>query len=88
MTDAPATPQGNVNDLLVLNNGGIERGRASFDVTQVFKANYIYQVPLGAGHRWMSNRFLDRIFGGWATSAFRPAGLTVSLGSDERGEIV
>ncbi len=70
MTDSAATPQtGNILDLIDLNNGGIARGRASFDVTHVFKANYIYQVPLGAGHRFLSGRFMDRIFGGWATSA-------------------
>jgi hypothetical protein len=70
MTDSPGTPQGNINDLLTLNNGRIERGRASFDDTHVFKANYIYNVPLGAGHRFMSKGFMDRIFGGWTTSAF------------------
>jgi hypothetical protein len=48
----------------------IARGRATFDVTHAFKANYIYREPLGAGHRFLSSRFMDRIFGGWATSAF------------------
>jgi hypothetical protein len=70
LTDSPGVPQGNINDLLVVNNGGIERGRASFDVTQVFKLNYIYTVPLGTGHRFMSNRYMSQVFGGWTTSGF------------------
>jgi hypothetical protein len=69
LTDAPETAQGNISDLLLLNNGRVERGRASFDLTHVFKGNYIYRVPLGAGHKWMSHGFMDYIFGGWATSA-------------------
>jgi hypothetical protein len=71
MTDSTGAPtQGNVEPLLVSNNGRLERGRASFDLTHVFKANYIYQVPLRAGHRFLGTGVLERIFGGWSTSAF------------------
>lgn len=93
MTDAPGVPQGNVNDLLVLSNGRIERGRASFDVTHVFKANYIYHVPLGAGHRFINSGFMDRILGGWATSAFithqsgGPFSISDPIGTLNRGAL-
>lgn len=69
MTDAPGTPQGNLDDLLAVNNGKLQRGRASFDLTHVFKANYIYQIPLGAGHRFFERGVWNRVFGGWTTSA-------------------
>ncbi len=61
--------QGNVEDLLAVNNGKIPRARAPFDLTHVFKANYVYQVPLGKGHRFMSGRLMDAVVGGWTTSA-------------------
>lgn len=81
MTDATGTNEGNIDPLLVLNNGGIERQRASFDITHVFKANYIYNVPLGSGHRFMRGRATELIFGGWTTSAIilRQSGAPFSI---------
>lgn len=66
--DAPGT-QGNLEDLLAANNGQLQRGRASFDLTHVFAANYIYRIPLGAGHRFLSKGLWDQVLGGWTTSA-------------------
>jgi hypothetical protein len=91
LTDSPGIPQGNINDLLALNNGAIERGRASFDVTQVFKLNYVYTVPLGKGHRFMTNRYANSVLGGWTTSGFlthqsgNPFSVLDPLGTYNRG---
>jgi hypothetical protein len=41
---------------------------ATLGIIQVFKVNWIYEVPLGRGHRLFggANGVLDRIVGGWA----------------------
>lgn len=60
------------NVLALLDNGTpqIERGRASFDVTNSFKANFTYNLPFGQGQRWSSsNKAVNEIIGGWNTSS-------------------
>jgi hypothetical protein len=49
---------------------GLERARADFDITHAFKANFIYQLPIGRGHGWSpSNRYLSQVVSGWTTSS-------------------
>ncbi|PYS41834.1 MAG: hypothetical protein DMF71_10555, partial [Acidobacteria bacterium] len=45
--------------------------RSTQDQTQRFVANGIYELPFGNGHAFLnsSNRFVDRIVGGWTTGA-------------------
>src|SRR5262249_14028394 len=53
--------------LLDNNNPRIERARAPFDLTHVIKGNYVYNFPLGEGHRVRVNG-LGRLLTGWWTS--------------------
>ncbi|HKF52311.1 MAG TPA: TonB-dependent receptor [Candidatus Acidoferrales bacterium] len=45
------------------------RGRASFDVTHAFKANFVYNLPFGTGRFSTGNGILNRVIGGWAVSS-------------------
>ena len=51
--------QGRFEPLMDNNNPGLAKSRALFDETQVMKANFVYRLPLGAGHR-ASFKPLDR----------------------------
>ena len=63
--------QSNFSPLIDNANPRAERGRASFDVTHAFKANFDYGLPFGKGQKWASNNgILDRVIGGWRVSSF------------------
>ena len=65
---------------------GYERGRAPFDLTHAFKANFTYELPFGKGHRFTpSGAFLNRVVSGWnAASIFTwQTGLPFSIVSRE-----
>lgn len=48
---------------------GIEWGLTSWDIRNVVKFNYVYQLPWGAGRPWMNNnRVVSRMLGGWQVS--------------------
>lgn len=61
--------QSNFSPLLDNNQPRAERGRASFDVTHAFKANFVYNLPFGAGRFSTGNGILNRVIGGWAVSS-------------------
>jgi hypothetical protein len=45
--------------------------RPDFDITHTFNGNWVWEIPLGAGRRWMnSGSILDTIAGGWDLSGF------------------
>ena len=51
-------------------NPRLEKERANFDVTHAFKANFLYQLPLGKGHVWSpSNAVLGELVSGWTVSS-------------------
>jgi hypothetical protein len=55
-----------------LNNAqpGLDRARANFDLTHAFKANFLYELPLGKGHAWTpSNSLLNKLVSGWTMSS-------------------
>jgi len=52
---------------------GVDYGPSLFNRTHVFNANYVYDVPLGKGHKLSGGKFLDRIIGGWYTSGIYTA---------------
>ncbi|HKX31182.1 MAG TPA: hypothetical protein VJ302_26065, partial [Blastocatellia bacterium] len=54
--------------LLDLNNPQLERARAPFDVAHVIKGNFVYQLPLGPGHR-LGVKHLGRLLSGWSVSS-------------------
>ena len=47
----------------------LEKKRLNQDVQHVFKANAVYELPIGPGKRWLTNGgFAGKIFGGWQIS--------------------
>jgi Carboxypeptidase regulatory-like domain len=65
LSDTAGNGQTNFEPLLDINNARIERSRPSdFDITHVFKANGVYELPLGPGHR-LNYSPLSRVLGGW-----------------------
>src|SRR5579859_444703 len=62
--------QSNFSPLLDNGNPRAERGRASFDITHAFKANFDYGLPFGKG-QWLAsnNGIVDRVIGGWRVSS-------------------
>jgi hypothetical protein len=43
------------------------RGVTPFDITQAFKTNFIYELPVGRGQQFMggANGWVDKLVGGW-----------------------
>ena len=43
------------------------RGVTPFDITQAFKANFIYELPVGRGQQFLggANGWMDKLLGGW-----------------------
>ena len=62
--------QTNFSPLLDNGNPRAERGRASFDITHAFKANFDYGLPFGKG-QWLSsnNAIVNGVIGGWRVSS-------------------
>ncbi len=46
----------------------LERARADFDLTHVFNANVLYELPFGAGRRW-NPAGMDKWVSGWTVSS-------------------
>lgn len=52
------------------NNFNLDKGVSTFDVPHRFVASGIYEFPFGHGKRfWNSSGWLDKLVGGWRTSA-------------------
>ena len=53
-----------------LRNPGMDKSPSPFDIRHAFKANWIYELPIGPGRRFDftgGNSVLGKIFGGWET---------------------
>jgi hypothetical protein len=49
---------------------GLERSRANFDLSHAFKANFLYELPVGKGRFWApSNSVLNKVVAGWVMSS-------------------
>jgi len=49
---------------------GLERSRANFDLSHAFKANFLYELPVGKGRFWApSNNVLNKVVAGWVMSS-------------------
>jgi hypothetical protein len=50
-----------------LRNLWLKKGYAPFDITQGFKTNFIYELPVGKGRTFLSNAngWEDKVLGGW-----------------------
>jgi hypothetical protein len=68
LSDADGDVQSRFQNFLDINNPGLERSRANFDLTHMIKANGFYELPLGKGHA-AHFRPLDRVIGGWVYGA-------------------
>jgi hypothetical protein len=56
LSDADGDSQSRLQHFLDINNPGIERSRANFDLTHMIKADGFYELPFGKG---------NRVLGGW-----------------------
>ena len=50
LSDADGDVQSRLQHFLDINNPGIERSRANFDLTHMIKADGFYELPFGKGH--------------------------------------
>ncbi|HYZ86480.1 MAG TPA: hypothetical protein VE621_18845, partial [Bryobacteraceae bacterium] len=57
--------QARFEPFLDINNPSLENARAPFDIRHIIKANYVVELPFGAGRRWSGNRFTNTVLGGW-----------------------
>ncbi|MBS1859461.1 MAG: TonB-dependent receptor, partial [Acidobacteria bacterium] len=64
LSDSDGDVQSRIEHFLDINNPGIERARANFDLTHMFKANVAYDLPFGKGKR-LHHHLLDPVIGGW-----------------------
>ncbi len=70
LTDSGGESQTLVDTLMDVGNPQLDRGRASFDIAQAFKANYVYELPVGKGHRFSSsNHVLGKLLAGWSAGS-------------------
>jgi Carboxypeptidase regulatory-like domain len=68
LSDGDGDLQTRFQAFLDLNNPGLERSRANFDLNHMIKMFGEYEIPIGAGHR-IGYRPVNRIIGGWKVSA-------------------
>jgi hypothetical protein len=49
----------------------LEKGRAGFDITHAFKANFTYDLPIGTGHRLLAtnSKAVGFLVNGWQTAS-------------------
>lgn len=81
----------NFSALLDLDKGvALEKKRIANDITHIFKANGIYELPFGPGKRWLSSGVASRALGGWQINAIfeartgRPISFTSNRGTVNR----
>jgi hypothetical protein len=60
--------QGRYEPMIDNNNPQLERSRAPFDLTHVFKFNYVYMLPVGKGHRFGWQPINKALLDGWMIS--------------------
>jgi hypothetical protein len=70
------------------NNVRQERARANFNRTHVFVTTWIYELPFGAGQKWLTNapKILNGLLGGWSLQGFNSleSGLPFSVSSGSK----
>jgi hypothetical protein len=67
LTDSSGT-QVRFDPFLDIDQAGLERARAEFDVNHVFNANFIWPLPFGAEYGRSYGK-LDKLVGGWTLSS-------------------
>ena len=85
------------NGLLNQNNAGFyhnsfypdnERGPSVFDRSHVFNLNWVYELPMGKGHRFNLGHGFDRVVSGWYVSGIATAfsGLPLVISDSAGGQ--
>ncbi|MGH9938556.1 MAG: hypothetical protein ACREAM_20135, partial [Blastocatellia bacterium] len=81
----------NFSALLDLDKGvALEKKRITNDITHLFKANGVYELPFGPGKQWLQGGLASRLFGGWQISSIfeartgRPISFTSNRGTVNR----
>ncbi|PWT98709.1 MAG: hypothetical protein C5B51_28600 [Terriglobia bacterium] len=70
LSDALGDTQTRFEPLLDNQNGKLERSRAPYDISHAFHANGSYELPFGAGRKWLSRGpVVTRLAGGWTISS-------------------
>ena len=91
LTDVQSDQQTRFDPFLDVNNQDLDYARADYDRTHTINFNTIYELPFGAGKRWMSDGWADRIFGGLQFSSIvnvssgPPLGIIDPRGTFNRG---
>jgi hypothetical protein len=51
-------------------NPAADKGPSDYDLTHMFVANFVYELPIGRGKRFLNvqNSFANTLLGGWSTS--------------------
>jgi hypothetical protein len=66
LSDSQAAAGTDFEPLLDMNNPKIEKARvAGIDITNVFKANFSYDLPMGKGHLLSGNALVNKVIGNW-----------------------
>jgi hypothetical protein len=66
LSDSQGAAGTDFEPLLDMNNPKIEKARvAVMDITNVFKANFSYTLPMGKGHKLSGNSPVNRVIGDW-----------------------
>ncbi len=69
LTDSSGGSQVRFDPFLDINRPEVERARADYDLSHVFNANFVYELPFGPGKRWAGPSGLDKLVGGWTVSS-------------------
>ena len=85
--------QSNFAGLMDLTQGTIlEKQRSVDDITHVFKANFLYELPIGPGKRFVDRGgFVGKILGGWSLNGLmryqsgEPVSIVSARGTVNRG---
>lgn len=68
LTDAFASSSVSQSEPTTIRNFGNDKGASPFDLRHAFKLNYIYEIPVGPGKRFLSGGgVLGKILEGWGT---------------------
>jgi hypothetical protein len=87
LTNSTGTAQNRFEPFLDNNRPELDNRRADFDVTHILNANFIYELPFGAGKRYLSGGgVLDRVVGGWQIGSIIHAqsGAPISITSNRQ----
>jgi hypothetical protein len=91
LTDSDGEGQSNFDPFLDILNPGLDKARAEFDLTHVFKANFVYDLPMGRGQAWSTGNWADKVIGGWSVGSIftwqtgAPFSIVSNLGTLNRG---